>query len=37
MSDATIAWLCSDATYKIEAIHNTVQQKFKSLSTYQPA
>ena len=23
--DATIAWLCSDATYNIEAIYNTVQ------------
>ena len=29
MPDATIAWLCSDATYNIEAIYNTVQQKFK--------
>ena len=28
MPDATIAWLCSDATYNIEAIYNTVQQKF---------
>ena len=37
MPDATIAWLCSDATYNIEAIYNTVQQKFESLSTYQPA
>ena len=35
--DATIAWLCSDTTYNIEAIYNTVQQKFKSHSTYQPA
>ena len=26
-----------DATYDIEAIYNTVQQKFKSHSTYQPA
>ena len=42
MPDATIAWLCSDATYNIEAIYilllyNIVQQKFKSHSTYQPA
>ena len=36
MPDATIAWLCSDATYNIEAIYNIVQQKFKSHSTYQP-
>ena len=31
------AWLCSDATYNIEAIYNIVQQKFKSHPTYQPA
>ena len=37
MPDATILWLCSDATYTIEAIYNTVQQKFKYNSTYQPA
>ena len=37
MSDATIRWLCSDATYNIEAIYNVVRQKFKSHSTYQPA
>ena len=37
MPDATIAWLCSAATYNIEAIYNIVQQKFKYLSTYQPA
>ena len=37
MSDATIAWWCSDATYNIEAIYNIVQQKFKSHATYQPA
>ena len=29
MSDATIAWLCSEATYNIEAIYYNVQQKFK--------
>ena len=28
MPDATIPWLCTDATYNIEAIYNTVQQKF---------
>ena len=28
LPDATIAWLCSDATYNIEAIYNIVQQKF---------
>ena len=37
MPDATIAWLYSDATYTIEAIYNTAQQKFKSHFTYQPA
>ena len=37
MPDATIAWLCSDATYNIEALYDTEQQKFKSNSTYQPA
>ena len=37
MPDATTAWLCSDATYNIEAIYNTVQQKFKSHSAYQLA
>ena len=37
MPDKTIAWLCSDAMYNIEAIYNIVQQKFKSHSTYQPA
>ena len=37
MPDAAIAWLCSDAMYNIEAIYNTVQQTFKSNSTYQPA
>ena len=37
MPDTTIAWLCSDATYYIEAIYNTEQQKFKSHSTYQHA
>ena len=37
MPDATIAWLCSDAKYNIEAIYNIVQQKFKSHSTYQSA
>ena len=25
-----IVWLCSDATYNIEVIYNTVQQKFKN-------
>ena len=37
MPDATIAWLCSDKTYNIEAIYNTVQQQVKSHSTYQTA
>ena len=37
MPDATNAWLCSDETYNIEAIYETVQQKFKYHSTYQPA
>ena len=37
MPDATIAWLYSDATYNIEALYNTVPQKFKSHSIYQPA
>ena len=37
MPDAAIAWLCSDATYNIEAIYNIVQQKFEFHSTYQPA
>ena len=32
MPDATIAWLCSDATYNITAIYNIVQQKYKSHS-----
>ena len=26
MPDATIEWLCSDATYNIEAIYNIVAQ-----------
>ena len=37
MPDTTIACLYSDATYTIEAINNTAQQKFKSHSIYQPA
>ena len=37
MPDATIAWLCSDAMYIIDAIYNIVPQKFNSHSTYQPA
>ena len=37
MPDVTIAWLFSDAAYNIEAVYNTVQQKFKSHSTHQPA
>ena len=36
MPDATIAWLCIDMVYNIEAIYNIVQQKFKSYSTYLP-
>ena len=35
--DAIITWLCSGATYNIEAIYNIVQQECKSHSTYQPA
>ena len=35
MPDVTIA--CSDAAFNIEAIYNTVQEKFKSHSTHQPA
>ena len=34
MPDVTIARLCSDAAYNIEAIYNAVQQKFKSHSTH---
>ena len=39
MPDASIVWLCSDTTYNIEAIYNTVQQKYKShsITIYQPA
>ena len=37
MPDVSIALLCSDAAYNIEAIYSTVQQKFKSHSTQQPA
>ena len=36
MPGVTIAWLCSDAVYNIEAIYNTVQQKFKSHSMISP-
>ena len=37
MLDAIIARLYSGATYTIEAIYNTAQQKFKSHSSYQLA
>ena len=37
MPDVTLAFLCSDAAYNIEAIYNTVQQMFKSHSTHKPA